>query len=372
MSANKYLQKILEIHGLDIKTIGGRSENNNREHDSIKGGIFGFNRKSKVAPLDISCNDTEYMGKIQESLLEMKKKMKTKGLKDVIIPSNGVVIFVSITKSLRIKMSDNYVKDLESLFSEFMENENIDDETETIKKIVTFLNVYFNNCKHVFYYIDNLIDATLKGLIMTKPNIKQLKNGINPSYGGGFILFDSEFNPQNIIHTNYSDATNIVMNNMVITKYNSNDSNDLFKSGQKLDIKDILKNIKLILKVDVPNKYTTTTAEDSNIHQSIISKEEHVDTQQRMNGHVKESLSDVIDKSSGKATTLAKSETYNLTSVPTAETLHKSIAQKDTANNVVASVMKHSVNSATEKLTALDNSVIPSKNNFKSIVPSTI
>ena len=75
MSANKYLQKILEIHGLYIKTIGGRSENNNREHDSIKGGIFGFNRKSKVAPLDISCNDTEYMGKIQESLLEMKKKM---------------------------------------------------------------------------------------------------------------------------------------------------------------------------------------------------------------------------------------------------------------------------------------------------------
>lgn len=234
MSANKYLQKILEIYGLDIKTIGGRSENNNREHDSIKGGIFGFNRKSKVAPADISNNvscidDTEYMGKIQKSLSEMKKKMKTKGLKEVIIPNNAV-IFVGITKPLRINMANNYVDNLGKLFSEFMKNDNIADETKTVKEIVTFLNGYFKNCNHVSYYIDNLIDATLKRLIMTKPNIKQLTNGINPSYGGGFILFDSEFKPQNIIHTNYSNATDIVMHNMLISDY-TDASVNAFMSG---------------------------------------------------------------------------------------------------------------------------------------------
>jgi hypothetical protein len=36
------------------------------------------------------------------------------------------------------------------------------------------------------------------------PNIKQLSNGIDPTYGGGFIMFDGGFNIGGIIHTGYS------------------------------------------------------------------------------------------------------------------------------------------------------------------------
>ena len=39
------------------------------------------------------------------------------------------------------------------------------------------------------------------------PNIKQIPSGIDPSYGGGFILFDEEFNIQNLLHSGYQDTT---------------------------------------------------------------------------------------------------------------------------------------------------------------------
>ena len=94
MTANKYLQKILEIHGLDIKTIGGRSNDSNIEDKSIVGGIPFVNRFSNtsrevpqtsmapeaplapVSPVDInnnvSCiNDTQYMNKVTQLLFKL-------------------------------------------------------------------------------------------------------------------------------------------------------------------------------------------------------------------------------------------------------------------------------------------------------------
>jgi hypothetical protein len=39
------------------------------------------------------------------------------------------------------------------------------------------------------------------------PNIKQIPNGIDPSYGGGFILFDKEFIIKDFLHSGYKDTT---------------------------------------------------------------------------------------------------------------------------------------------------------------------
>jgi hypothetical protein len=39
------------------------------------------------------------------------------------------------------------------------------------------------------------------------PNIKQIPDGIDPSYGGGFILFDNSFTIKDILHTGYQDKT---------------------------------------------------------------------------------------------------------------------------------------------------------------------
>jgi len=86
-------------------------------------------------------------------------------------------------------------------------------------------------------------DTTLN---IKRPNIKQISNGINPSYGGGFILFDSEFNIQNIIHSNYDDNNNIVMNELSIPDYSddtvnsfmSNKMNVNFEVGRIVDVID--------------------------------------------------------------------------------------------------------------------------------------
>jgi hypothetical protein len=243
MTANKYLQKILEIHGLDIKTIGGRSDGSNIEDNSIGGGLFSRFKKNKVGTEpdvahvshvdinnNVSCiNDQTYMDKVTKLLLKMKENMTKKKLTHVVL-LNKSAMFVSILKGpLKIDMDNDMVNHLEELFAQLMtlQNEEVTIQP-TVIKIVETLQSYFKNCDHVFRYIDLVIDATLKHrLTVTKPNIKQLPNGINPSYGGGFILFDSEFKAQNIIHTNYSNTNDILIHQLSLLTYD-NVSKDTF------------------------------------------------------------------------------------------------------------------------------------------------
>jgi hypothetical protein len=270
MTANKYLQKILEIHGLDIKTIGGRSNDSIIEDNSIGGGVFSMFKKTKVGPEpdvapvapvapespespvspvisnNVSCINDTYMDKVNKLLLKMKEDMKEKRLTEVVVLSN-TTIFVGLLKPLKIKIKNKEVNNLQALFAQLMKLENNEVIIKpTVTEIVTILQPYFNNnCDHILVYIDNVITATLNNkLTVTKPNIKQLTNGINPSYGGGFILFDSEFKAQNIIHTNYSNTNDIVMHNLLISNYND-DSVNAFMTGnntndQKLNVSELV------------------------------------------------------------------------------------------------------------------------------------
>jgi hypothetical protein len=97
-----------------------------------------------------------------------------------------------------------------------------------------------------------------KSVSKTKPtptaNIKQIENGIDPKYGGGFIMFDDKFKIAGVIHSGYHLSTSeIKMSNSTT---NSNDINTFvsqLKSGcdscLPLDISKIVESIKVTVKL---------------------------------------------------------------------------------------------------------------------------
>ena len=193
--------------------------------------------------------------KVTKLLLKLKEDMEQKGLTEIIVLNNSAMFVSVLKRPLNIKMDNHMVHHLQELFAQLMNLDNNNNNiTPTVTEIVTTLQSYFKNCDHVFRYIDLVIDATLKHrLTVTKPNIKQLTNGINPSYGGGFILFDSVFKGQNIIHTNYSNTNDIVMHNLLISNYND-DSVNAFMTGikdntneQKLNVSELVTIMKSVI-----------------------------------------------------------------------------------------------------------------------------
>jgi hypothetical protein len=97
-----------------------------------------------------------------------------------------------------------------------------------------------------------------KSVSKTKPtptaNIKQIENGIDPKYGGGFIMFDDKFKIAGVIHSGYHLSTSeIKMSNSTTISNDINTFVSELKSGcdscLPLDISKIVESIKATVKL---------------------------------------------------------------------------------------------------------------------------
>jgi hypothetical protein len=173
--------------------------------------------------------------------------------------------------TINISLSDNFISTLNDVFS----------KNNSPRQLAEDLLNTFENQNEIktfgdfLSYIKILVSITLKQhTIMKKLNMKQLMNGINPSYGGGFIVFDSEFNAQNIIYTAYSDATNISVHKLSILNYTDTSVN-AFMTGirektneiEMLNVSNLVNDMKSIIKLSssTPSSNIPTSSIPSSI-----------------------------------------------------------------------------------------------------------
>jgi len=179
---------------------------------------------------------------------------------------------VTMPDTINISLSDNFISTLKNVFSKNNSPQQLAEDLlntfENQNEIKTFGD--FLSYIKILVSITSKQSQTQSQLRTTTTHIKQLMNGINPSYGGGFIVFDSEFNAQNMIYTAYSDATNISVHKLSILNY-TDTSVDAFMRGirekindtEMLNVSNLVNDMKSIIKL-------SSSTHSSNIPTSSI------------------------------------------------------------------------------------------------------